>query len=330
MAARTRQYATIGKLQESIKAAYQGLEFLGFNFIQVPDETNVTEEVRLVTENLNGKAVSDLINNPQITDEKARIASQLLMEIFPAAFLSGSGRMFPYLVLKSVNIALKYGNSPETAFAYAGYAMLLSGYFENPAEGYKYGKLAVNLIERFDDISLRSRIIYVYTMFVHHWSNHWSSMTAWFQRGIKAGYQSGDLLYLAYSAQDCIIWDPTLDLETASREQRKLLVIVKECEYQDSYDSGTLFLQMQQNFQGLTKSQFSLTDENFDEMDCVSGMLERHFMTGIANYHIYKAEIHLLYNDPEGALPHIREQENLMASVMSLPQSVRFQIVSFF
>lgn len=329
LAVRTRQYATIGKLPESIRAAYQGLQILGFNFIQVPDEKNVAEEVRLVTENLNGKEVSDLINNPEISDQKAKIASQLLMEIFPAAFLSGSGRMFPYLVLKSVNIALKYGNSPETAFAYAGYAMLLSGYFENPAEGYKYGKLAVNLIEKFDDISLRSRIIYVYTMFVHHWSNHWSSMTTWFQRGIKAGYQSGDLLYLAYSAQDCIIWDPTLDLETASREQRKLLVIVKECEYQDSYDSGTLFLQMQQNFQGLTKGQFSLTDENFDEMECVSGMLERQFMTGIANYHIYKAEIHLLYNDPAGALPHIREQENLMASVMSLPQSVRFQLVSF-
>jgi predicted ATPase/class 3 adenylate cyclase len=329
LAVRTRQYATIGKLQESIKAAYQGLAILGFNFIQVPDEKNVAEEVQLVTENLNGKAVADLINNPEISDQKAKIASQLLMEIFPAAFLSGTGRMFPYLVLKSVNIALRYGNSPETAFAYAGYAMLLSGYFENPAEGYKYGKLAVNLIEKFDEISLRSRIIYVYTMFVHHWSNHWSSMTTWFQRGIKAGYQSGDLLYLAYSAQDCIIWDPTLDLETASREQRKLLVIVKECEYQDSYDSGTLFLQMQQNFQGLTKGQFSLTDENFDEMECVSGMLQRHFMTGIANYHIYKAEIHLLYNDPSGALPHIREQENLMASVMSLPQSVRFQIVAF-
>lgn len=329
LAVRTRQYATIGKLPESIKAAYQGLRILGFDLIQVPELEDVAEEVRQVAKNLNGRPVSELIHNPPVSDEKARIASQLLMEIFPAAFLSGTGRMFPYLVLKSVNIALVYGNSPETAFAYAGYAMLLSGYFENPAEGFKYGELAVSLIEKFDDISLRSRIIYVYTMFVHHWSEHWSSMTPWFQKAIKAGYQSGDLLYLAYSAQDCIIWDPKLDLETASSEQRKLLLIVKECEYQDSYDSGTLFLQMQQNFQGLTHGQFSLTDDGFDEMGCVSGMLERHFMTGIANYHIYKAEIHLLYNDPEGALPHIIEQEKLMASVMSLPQSVRFYIVSF-
>ena len=34
---------------------------------------------------------------------------------FPAAFLSGSGDLFPYLVLKSVNISLRSGNGPESA-----------------------------------------------------------------------------------------------------------------------------------------------------------------------------------------------------------------------
>ena len=86
--------------------------------------------------------------------------------------------------------------------------MLLCGELENPALGYEFGKLAVAMNDRLDDIALKSRVIYVYAMFVHHWSNHWSSMTPWFRKGIEFGYQSGDLLYLAYSAQDCIIWDP--------------------------------------------------------------------------------------------------------------------------
>ncbi len=329
LSARTRQYATIGKMRESLQAAREGLTWLGFEFVQIPDANHVAEELKLVTENLNGRAIADLIHMPDLTDPKARIASQLLMETFAAAFLSGSGEMFPYLVLKSVNLALSYGNSPETAFAYAAYGMLLCGLFDDTAQGYEYGKLGVSIIEKFDDIALKSRILYVYTMFVHHWSNHWSTMTPWFRRAIEAGYQSGDLLYLAYSAQDCIIWDPQLDLETAAKEQRKLLKIVKECEYQDSYDSGTLFLQMQLNFQGLTKSKYSLTDEQFTEEECVEGMLKRHFMTGIANYHIYKAEIHFLYNDAKGALPHVLEQEKLTLSVMSLPQLVRFYIISF-
>ena len=55
------------------------------------------------------------------------------MELFPAAFLSGSGDLFPYLVLTAVNLALKYGKSPESAFAYAAYGMLLCGPLKDPA-----------------------------------------------------------------------------------------------------------------------------------------------------------------------------------------------------
>ncbi len=57
------------------------------------------------------------------------------MEIFPAAFLSGSGNLFPLLVLKSVNISLRSGNSPESAFAYAAYGMLLCGALDGHGAG---------------------------------------------------------------------------------------------------------------------------------------------------------------------------------------------------
>ena len=329
LASRTRQYATTGRMVESIDAALLGLTILGYDFIKNPTANHVEEEVETINKNLDERVIADLINLPENKDQKVKIANQLIMEIFPAAFLSGSGEMFPYLVLKSVNIALNSGNSPESAFAYAAYGMILCGYFEDAEKGFEYGELAVKMIDKFDDLPLKSRIFYLYTMFVHHWSNHWSSMTPWFQKGIEAGYQSGDLLYLAYSAQDCIIWDPKLDLETASEEHKKLLAIVKECEYQDSLDSGTLFLQMQLNFQGLTDEKYSLSDKNFNEQECLDGMIKRQFMTGISNYHVYMTEVHLMYNDPIGAMTHMAEQDQQMGSIMALPQMVRYQITSF-
>jgi predicted ATPase/class 3 adenylate cyclase len=329
LAARTRQYATIGKMKESIDAAYEGLKILGFNLIDRPTKDDIQREVELVKKNLEGRAIPSLIDVPQIADPKAKIASELFMEMFAAAFLSGSGEKFPYIVLNYVNLALVYGSGPESAFGFAAYGMLLCGFLNKPGLGNQFGRLAIDMIEKFDGVSLKSRIYYVYTMFVSHWSNHWSHMTPLFRKGIETGYQSGDLLYLAYSAQDCIIWDPTIDLETAYDEHRKLLEIVKECDYQDSYDSGTLFLQMQLNFLGKTKGQYSLEDDQFDEEECVKGMQSRHFMTGIANYNIYKAEIHLMYNDFQGALQFVEEQEKLKSSVMSLPQQARFCTVSF-
>ena len=326
---RTRQYSTMGKMRASIEAAIAGLSLLGVDISANPDQNTIDAEIAEVTRNLGGRQIAELIDAAPLTDPTSRVAIRLLMEIFPAAFLSGSGNLFPFLVLKSVNISLRYGTGPESAFAYAAYGMLLCGALDDPALGYQYGKLAVEMNARLDDIKLKSRVIYLYAMFIHHWSNHWSSMTPWFKKGIEAGYQSGDLLYLAYSAQDCIIWDPTLDLDTAAEEQQKYLSIVRDCEYQDSLDSGTLFLQMQLNFLGKTKSLFSMDDDDFDEAACVAGMLDRCFMTGVANHHIYKAEIHFLYDDYDGAFEHVVEQDKLIASAMSLPQLVRFYLVAF-
>ncbi len=326
---RTRQYATTGRMAELIDAAIMGLSLLGIRITANPNRGAVARERTLVKRHLAGRRVADLIDAPAMTDRMQILAVRLLMEIFAAAFLTASGNLFPFLVLKSVNLSLRYGNSPETAFSYAAYGMLLCGVLDEPALGYEFGKLAVAMNDRFDDIALKSRVIYLHTMFVMHWSEHWSNMTRWFRRGIEAGYQSGDLLYLAYSAQDCVIWDPRLDLDAAASEHADLLTIVRDCAYEDSFDSGSLFLQMQRNFLGLTDGLYSMNDATFDEKRCLEGMLKRRFMTGVANYHIYKAEIFFFYGDYASALSHVREQDKLMASVMSLPQLVRFRIVAF-
>ena len=329
LAIRTRQYATTGRMEESIAAAIQGLGILGLRFSRHPGRLDVWRETLLVKWNLNGRRIAEVADGPTLKDPEKLVAIRLLMEIFPPAFLSGSGTLLPYLVLKSVNICLRHGNCPEAAFAYAAYGMVLCGVLGRPALGYQYGKLAITLNDRIDDLRLKARIIYVYAMFIHHWSNHWGSMTPWFKKGIEAGYQSGDLLYLAYSAQDCVIWDPRLDLETICTEQRKYLTIVRDCEYKDSLDSGTLFLQFQCNLRGLTEDRLSLNDDTFNEQECLDGMRQRKFKTGIGNYHIYKLEIAFAYEDYPTALHHIAEEDRLIQCSMALPQLVRYNLIAF-
>jgi predicted ATPase/class 3 adenylate cyclase/GAF domain-containing protein len=326
---RTRQYATTGRMKESIRSAIQGLKLLGYRLVEAPSIASIRRMQAKVKKHLGDRTVASLVDGQPLTDPHRIVAIRLLMEIFPAAFLSGSGNLFPYLVLKSVSIALEYGNSPETAFAYSAYGMLLCGVLDDHALGHEFGKLGVELNQRLNDLTLRARIIYVYAMFIHHWSEHWSSMTPWFMKGIEAGYQSGDLLYLAYSAQDCIIWDPTIDLEEAEQEHAKFMKIVQNCEYQDSLDSGNLFLQMQRAMLGRTNNPYTLNDFQFDEDECLHGMKTRGFMTGVANYHIYKAEINFMHGSPQTALSHIQAQDSLVASSMSLPQLVRYYCIAF-
>jgi len=327
LAIRTRQNATLGRMAESIRAAIEGLALVGVDFSENPGQREIEIERKRVEQYLEGRDIADLVNAPIIEDQATLTAMRLLMEIFAAAFLSGN-TLFSYLVLKSVNLALRKGNCPESAFAYAAYGMLLCGELDEPGIGYQYGKVGLAINDRLHDLSLRARVIYVYAMFVHHWSNDWSSLTPLFRRGIEAGYQSGDLLYLAYSALDCVIWDPSLDLETARRQHEENLEIVRECAYQDSLDSGLLFLQMQRNLLGDTHSADSLSSDDFNEQQCLDAMSERQFLTGIANHSIYSVEINLLHNNYERALQFVRKQDTLIKSAMSLPQLVRFYIVA--
>ncbi|MBR9865642.1 MAG: diguanylate cyclase [Oceanospirillales bacterium] len=329
LAIRTRQYATLGRMEDSIFSAIQGLAILGVEFIQHPGLDDIAQERKRVEEYLGGRVIAELVDAKQVDDPATLTAMRLLMETFAAAFLSGSGNLFPYLVMKAVNLSLRHGNCPETAFAYAAYGMLLCGEYDEPETGFEYAKAGLAINDSLDDLTLRARVIYVYAMFVYHWSMPWSGLTSLFRKGIEAGYQSGDLLYLAYSAQDCVIWDPSMDLETAYRLHADNLEIVRECAYQDSLDSGTLFLQLQRNLLGLTDGPCSLSDDQFDEALCLEGMRQRQFMTGIANYHIYSAEVCFLYGEYERALEHVRAQDELIKSAMSLPQLVRFYITSF-
>ena len=329
LATRTRQYATLGRMEASILSAIQGLATLGIEFTDNPSADDIARERALVDVNLGNRAIADLLDAPLIDDPATHTAMRLLMEIFAAAFLSGSGNLFPYLVLKAVNLSLRHGNSPETAFAYVAYGMLLCGELDEPALGYQYGQVGLAINERMDDATLKTRVIYIYATFVHHWSKHWSSMTPWFRKCIEIGAQSGDMLYLACSAQDSVVWDPCLDLETAHRQHAENLEIVRQCAFQDSLDSGSLFLQQQRNLLGLTDSPDSLDDDTFDESQCLARMHRRQFITGIANYHIYKAELCLLYGDVQRTLEHVIAADQYVRSVMALPQLVRFRIIAF-
>lgn len=329
LAIRTRQYATLGKMEDSITSAIWGLQLLGFDASAEPTLEDIAAERRAVDECLADCSVTSLADLPDLKDDSVLIAVRLLMEIFPAAFLSGNGNILPYIVLKAVNLSMRNGNSPESAFAYAAFGMLLCGELDEQSLGYQFGKMGVAINERHDDIELKTRVTYVYAMFVHHWSEHWTTLTPWFQKGIKYGYQSGDLLYLAYSAQDCVIWDPTLDLPTMLAQHADNLQIVRETGYQDSIDSATLYLQLLNNFLGRTVSPESLSNQSFNEQECLAGMEQRKFITGIANYHIYKAEACFLNGSYEQALVHVRAQDKLIKSSMSLPQLARFYIVAF-
>ena len=79
LSTRTRQYATLGRMHESIQAAIAGLSLLGIELIESPSPDDIKHEIAQVGIHLQGRSIPELIDAPEITDKEVLTAIRLLI-----------------------------------------------------------------------------------------------------------------------------------------------------------------------------------------------------------------------------------------------------------
>ncbi|MEY4934376.1 MAG: hypothetical protein RIS64_735 [Bacteroidota bacterium] len=327
---RLRQYTTLGKTEEGIQQGLKGLALLGIQLPEKPGAGSVFKELLEAKWRLRGIEPNTLLERPVMSDLEKLAAARLLTEIGPCAYILGNDNLYALTSLKLVNLSLQYGNCPESPYAYIAFAAVLGDAFGDYTSAEQFGKLAIDLTEQLHNIEYRCRVIAAYGVLLHHFSRPWKDMNDWYKKGIEAGYQSGDLFFLAFCAANCTIWDPTLDLTTSHQKQTKYLKLVQETRYLDALDTGQLYLQLTQNGRNLTKSRFSLDDDAFNEKEYLQNMMQRKYLSGIGIYYIAKAEIHLIYDDFETAFQFIQQAEPYKKSLFSNINLVKLCKTHFF
>lgn len=328
LSVRLRQYTTTGKSLEAIKIGLEGLKLLGIKVPANPGPLTVLSEVIAAKWNLGRKKPADLLNAAVMENPEKIVAARLLTEIAPAAYVLGNDNLYGLLTLKVVNLSLKYGNCREAPYAYIAFGMVLKEAFGDLKAAEEFGKMALALNEKFQDIEYKCRVIAAYGVLTHHFNHHWKEMRPWFNKGVESGFQSGDLFYLVHSAGNCLIWDPTLELNEFIRQFPRYLKIIEDSGYKDAYASNLIVNQLKRNFAGKTNSRLTLDEGEFKALDALSIMEERKYYPGIGMYHIFHAELFYFYEAYDKAFFHIQEAEKYVKSLVSLAVLTRFCLLS--
>ena len=326
---RTKQYTTVGKLTEAIAEGVKGLALLGVKISDKPGPPTVLYELVKSKIALRNKKIPDLINEPLCQDPEKMMIARLLTEMGAPAYTLGNDNLYGLIVLKIVNLSLKYGNTPESACAYVAYGMLVSILLGDFKSGYEFGKLSIDLNEKLNDLEYRCRIIAAYGVLTHHWNFHWSSLSDWFQKAIEAGIHTGDQFFLCHSAFHCVIWNPKLNIETQIELHQKNLNLLYDIGYEDATVDAEIQLQVFRNLRGETLNRETLSSKDFDEDAKYSRIKERKNITGLAIFHIAKAEINLYFGHVEDAYLHVKEADKNINSLIGLPFMVKFSAISF-
>lgn len=260
-------YGTLGRNDLGVDLCLQYLKQLGIDWSPHPTEEAVKEEYDGVLRQLGSREIEDLLDLPLLTDQHALDTLEVMAEVATAAVLTNNnlGSLF---VCRMVNLSLKYGNSDASCFAYVWLAMISIQRFGSYQIGYRFGKLAYDLVEKRNLTRYKARTYMSFGHMVIPWTKNIRTGREPIRLAFENAKESGDLTFAGYSwlalVQNLLsTGEPLADVQ---REIEAGLAFAHKGKFDLVVSILTTFLQLVRSLRGLTPEFGSFDDTEFDEL----------------------------------------------------------------
>jgi PAS domain S-box-containing protein len=192
-------YVAQNRLPEAIQSTLSILAKLGIKLPPTPNQIQIVLGLVKTKSIIGRRKPSQLLNLTAMSDP-IKLAAMRIMVIGSSAALIGQPNLFPLLIFQQINLSVQYGNAAIAASAYVGYGIILSGVVIDIDNGYKFGQLALQILERFNNKEMESKALFVVNAFIFHWKQHLRSTISGFQQGYQVGLETGNLEFAAWNA----------------------------------------------------------------------------------------------------------------------------------
>ncbi|GGA29746.1 AAA family ATPase [Okeania sp. KiyG1] len=191
------QYTLRAQYKEAIAAAKKALGLLEIELPETDLQTVINQEFTQVKENLGTKEIASLINETNIEKSKYKVALALITNLIASAYLI-SPELWTVIVLKGVNISLKYGSVAESCLCYCNYGIILNSYLGDYHSAYQFGLLALKLTDKWEISGLKCKACAGFANTLSFWFKHIKESNVINNEGYGAALESGDLEYAGY------------------------------------------------------------------------------------------------------------------------------------
>jgi PAS domain S-box-containing protein len=194
---RIQAWLSQGNPKEALKIGLEALRLLGVSLAETPSQLDVQTGLEETASRFAGQAIEDLVDLPEMTEPVPLAAIYILASIVGAAFMVSPALMV-LVVCKMVNLSIDNGNATWSPLSYAGYGLTLCGVVQDTELGYRFGKLALNLVERYSNKKGNSKALMVLDSHIMHWKEHLREAFPILTAGYQSGVESGDFEFAAY------------------------------------------------------------------------------------------------------------------------------------
>jgi predicted ATPase/signal transduction histidine kinase len=303
--------------QKAIKMGLEVLELLEISFPKEPSLTDIKEGLETTASLLTPK-IGDLINLPIMTEADPHAALRILAALISPASMTAPN-LFPLIILKMVDLSIRYGNAPLSAFAYGLYGLILSSYVQDITRSYELGQLALNLVERVNANSLKTKIFYTVGAHLLHGKKDFKDAITLLRAGYVKGLETGDL-ELGYSAKEISIFSylKGRELSELQLEISNYSRVLKYLKQDTVFHYNQMGHQAVLNLLGRAETPFFLIGSAYNEEKMLPFHRQMNDRTGLHYLSFHKMIICYLLGDFKLALDNALEAEKYLDSVTGL------------
>ena len=190
-------YMAKNQMRQIIDTVVPLLEELKFPLPKKVNKLGIAIELLQTKINLGNKSIEELVALPIMTDPYQLATMRLLTAVFSAAAMLNP-ELLPIVAMRMINFSIKHGNCPQTAMGYVLYGLILCAGIGDINGGYKFGQLAVELINIFAYKKLKPRIYMISIGSIRHWKESLKNLIEHCLETIKISMEVGDLEYSSY------------------------------------------------------------------------------------------------------------------------------------
>jgi len=188
----------LNKPNVAVSTALEVLSMLGVTFPENPGKLNIMTGLIGTKFSLSRKKTAELIDMPEMKDPEKLAAMRIMMNMAPAVY-TAAPNLLPLMFFKMIRLSLKYGNSPESSYGYAGYGFLLSSVLQDVNSAMAFGDLSLKLVDKLKAESLRPRIDFMVNSFIRNWKNPAREIALVLKEAYQTALELGDVEYAVYS-----------------------------------------------------------------------------------------------------------------------------------
>ncbi len=300
---------------QAVDSALECLRLFGIDLPAHPTFEQVQAEYETVWQTLNGRPIESLIDLPLMTDPELQAAMQVLSVLTPASYDTDI-HLFCLLVCRMVNITIQHGICGASAHSCAYLGTILGPVFHRYSQGYRFAKLACDLVEKHGFIAYQAKAYHSMGL-AAQWTQPITTTIDFIRTSIRSAIETGDLTFACWGMYQCVT-DRLLrndPLDAVWRESERALDFVRNAGFRDLEDIIRSYQRFIATMQGRTATFSTFSDAQFDEATFEAQLTTDRLAQLVCYYWILKLKARFLSGDHAEALAAAAKLEPLLSVV---------------